>query len=507
MSTHIHKFPDYLNAIRKEIEAHARAVGLDFYEVIFEVLDYDQINQVAAYTGFPTRYAHWRFGMEYEGLRKRQTYGLAKIYEMVINNDPCYAYLLKDNSLMDQKLVMAHVYAHCDFFKNNIWFSRTSRKMMDETANHATRMRRHIEHHGYEPVEQFLEVCQSLENLIDQHSMLMRRRPEVEPTQGTVESEVVRIPAKSYMDRFVNPADYLAKQRERVVKQREEAKHKEPREPVRDILLYLLENAPLEDWQRDVLSIVREEAYYFAPQAMTKIMNEGWATFWHSRLMTTKIAGADEIVDYADHHSGTVAMGPGRFNPYKIGVELFRDIEDRWNTGRFGKDYDECEDVDRKRKWDLKLNQGREKVFEVRRIFNDVMFIDEFLTPEFVEKHKLYRWRFDPATGMYQIVSRDFKEIKRQLLFSLTNRGEPQIFVVDGNYRNRGELFLAHRHAGVDLQVSHAIPTLKNIYKVWKRPVHLSAPIDDEPRMFSYDGNELTEQKVRDDTPAPAHKV
>jgi len=329
MSTHDHKFPDYLNEIRKNIEAEARSCGLDFYEVIFEILDYEQLNQVAAYTGFPTRYPHWRFGMDYEDLRKRHTYGLARIYEMVINNDPCYAYLLKDNSLMDQKLVMAHVYGHCDFFKNNIWFSPTPRKMMDEMANHATHVRKHIEHHGFEPVEQFLDLCLSLENLIDPHSMYMKRRPDHVAPETPIEQDVFRLRAKPYMDRYLNPSAAMAKDREKLTKERAIKRHKEPAEPVRDVLLYLLEHAPLEDWQRDLLSIVREEAYYFAPQAMTKIMNEGWATFWHSRMMTTKLADASEIVDYADHHSGTVAMGPGRFNPYKVGVELFRDIEER----------------------------------------------------------------------------------------------------------------------------------------------------------------------------------
>lgn len=507
MSTHMHPFPDYLNTIRKEIEQHARDAGLDFYEVIFEILDYEQLNQVAAYTGFPTRYPHWRFGMEYEDLRKRHVYGLARIYEMVINNDPCYAYLLKDNSLMDQKLVMAHVYAHCDFFKNNIWFSRTSRKMMDEMANHATRVRKHVEHVGQDEVETFLDVCLSLENLIDPHSMFMRRKPAAAERPRPVEEDVVRFRAKSYMDRFINPAETLQKQRDKLAREREEKRHKEPAEPVRDVLLYLLEHAPLDDWKRDLLTIVREEAYYFAPQAMTKIMNEGWATFWHSRLMTTRIADASEIIDYADHHSGTVASGPGRFNPYKIGVELFRDIEERWNTGRHGSEYDECTDTDRKRNWNTGEGLGRGKVFEVRRIHNDVTFIDEFLTPEFVEKYKLYRYRHDPGTGMYQIVSRDYDEIKRQLLFSLTNRGEPFIYVVDGNYRNRGELYLGHRHSGVDVQVSFAVPTLKNLQKIWGRPVHLQARIDDEMRLFSFNGEELSEQRINAETPAPAHQV
>ncbi|MGC4006962.1 MAG: SpoVR family protein [Pirellulales bacterium] len=137
--------PEYLAEIQTQIEGYAAGHGLDFYPTSFEMVDSDQLHEVAAYGGFPNRYPHWRFGMEYEQLCKGYTYGLQKIYELVINNNPCYAYLLKANAVTDQKMVMAHVYGHCDFFKNNFWFSKTNRKMMDEMANHANRIRRHQE--------------------------------------------------------------------------------------------------------------------------------------------------------------------------------------------------------------------------------------------------------------------------------------------------------------------------------------------------------------------------
>ena len=159
-----------------KIEEWAREYGLDFFETIFEMLDYEEMNMVAAYGGFPNRYPHWKFGMEYERLTKSYAYGLHKIYEMVINNDPCYAYLLECNHAVDQKLVMAHVYGHCDFFKNNIWFSKTNRKMMDTMANHATKIRKIIDRHGLEAVESFLDRCLSLEDLIDRHSPFIQRR-------------------------------------------------------------------------------------------------------------------------------------------------------------------------------------------------------------------------------------------------------------------------------------------------------------------------------------------
>ncbi|HOW17094.1 MAG TPA: SpoVR family protein, partial [bacterium] len=147
-----------LQRINEQVKKYALSYGLDFFEVIFEMIDYKQVNEIASLGGFPTRYPHWRFGMEYDRLSKSYQYGLHKIYEMVINNDPCYAYLLRANKLIDQKLVMAHVYAHCDFFKCNMYFDGTNRKMMDEMANHATRIRRYMDKHGVSVVEDFIDA-------------------------------------------------------------------------------------------------------------------------------------------------------------------------------------------------------------------------------------------------------------------------------------------------------------------------------------------------------------
>jgi stage V sporulation protein R len=234
-----------LESMRARIEEWARSYGLDFYETIFEVLDYEEMNMVAAYGGFPNRYPHWKFGMEYERLTKSYAYGLHKIYEMVINNDPCYAYLLECNHDVDQKLVMAHVYGHCDFFKNNIWFSKTNRKMMDVMANHATKVRKVIDRQGLENVESFLDRCLSLDDLIDRHSPFIQRRAK--PGAPEQESDsVARISSSEYMDGYINPPEFLAREKLKIDQDRRRRKHF-PEEPHRDVLLFLLENAPLED--------------------------------------------------------------------------------------------------------------------------------------------------------------------------------------------------------------------------------------------------------------------
>src|SRR4051794_35052536 len=207
------RLPTYLYDMQREVESYAREFGLDFFDTVFEVLDYKKMNEVAAYGGFPTRYPHWRFGMEYEGLAKGYEYGLSKIYEMVINNDPCYAYLLEGNSLVDQKMVMAHVYAHNDFFKNNYYFSKTNRKMIDGMANHAARLRKHVERQGIDKVETFIDVCLSLDNLIDPYSPFITRRARTETREEREKEpeaiEVPRIRAKPYMEKFINPPGFL----------------------------------------------------------------------------------------------------------------------------------------------------------------------------------------------------------------------------------------------------------------------------------------------------------
>jgi stage V sporulation protein R len=475
----------------RDLAAH---YGLDCYEVIFEVVDYDELNMIASYGGFPTRYPHWRFGMEYQQLSKSYTYGLSKIYELVINNDPCYAYLMRSNSITDQKLVMAHVYGHCDFFKNNLWFSKTSRKMMDIMANHGTAVRRHMDRHGQGPVEDFIDRVNSIDNLIDIYSPFIKREAspidQLDPSPQEEES-VYKIPASEYMDRYINP-----REPEKAEPEEEEKKSRKSSEPMGDVLKFILENAPLQSWEQDILAMLRDEAYYFAPQGMTKIMNEGWAVFWHSRMMTHHLLEASEVINYADSHAGTLFTQPGQINPYKMGVELFKHIEHRWDRGQFGIEYQRCEDARLRREWNTEAGKGREKVFEVRKIYNDVSFVDEFITPEFAEDQNLYVYGRNPSTGQYEIVDRDYTKVKTALLDQLTNFGNPIIKVAEDNYKNRGELYLQHEWVDKDLEFEAALRTLQSLYHMWKRPVHIETREGGKARLLSFDGEEAVMKEL-----------
>ncbi len=473
-----------------KIEGYARGYGLDFFQQVFELVDYRQLNEIAAYGGFPVRYPHWSHGMDFDRLNKGYQYGLQKIYEMVINNDPCYAYLMKENAIVDQKLVMCHVYGHNDFFKNNIWFSRTNRKMIDEIANHASRIRRYIDLHGLEEVEDFLDICLSIDRLIDVHGQFIERpRPGFEAEEETTDARPpdFRFEAKPYMDTFINPEEVIERQRRAYEESRRQEK-KFPARPERDVLLFLMHFAPLEPWQRDILGMVRDESYYFAPQWQTKVMNEGWATYWHSRMMTEKVMDDSEVVDFADHHSGTVG-GQG-FNPYKIGLYLFRDIEDRWNRGRHGPEYEACTSFEERRSWDEQKGEGRDKIFEVRKIHNDVTFIDTFLTEEFCLENRLFVYQYDLDKDQYVIASREFAKIKQHLLAQLTNGGQPLISIVDADHGGNRELYLRHAYEGIPLDLLHARATLQNLYRIWKRPVMIETVYQDKPILLRCEGEE-----------------
>jgi len=490
--------PGYIADMQREIEGYGREFGLDFWDTRFEMLDYKRMQEVAAFGGFPVRYPHWRFGMDYEQLSKSHIYGLSHIYEMVINNNPAYAYLLEGNSQVDQKMVIAHVLGHVDFFKNNYYFSKTNRRMIDGMANHATRVRRHIERIGLDKVESFIDTCLCLENLIDPMSpFIVRQSKRTTPAELLDETppEIPRLRAKGYMEGFINPPEFMEEQRQKMEKDRGRLVGT-PSEPQRDILLFLIEHAPLEPWERDILEIIRDEAYYFSPQRQTKIINEGWASFWHSKIMTERALKTSEIIDYADHNAGVLSAAPGQWNPYKVGITLLRHVEERWNKGRFGREWDECDDMTERRNWDRRLGLGREKIFEVRKVHNDVTFIDEFFTEEFCREEKFFSFAYNERSERNEIDSVEFKKVKEKILSQLTNFGDPFISVIDANHENRGDLLLQHRHEGTDLDDAYGYDTLAALQRVWRRPVHLATLVEGKPRIWSYDGKQHSEKAL-----------
>ncbi len=467
-----------LEELREQARRLVEAAGLDPWPVIFGIVDHDQLNEYSAYDGFPERFPHWSFGMSYDYFRKRSAYSGWWTYELVINTNPAIAYLRESNTPVENKGVMIHVYAHVDFFKNNYWFSKTSKDMIKVMHTHAERVEEYMEKYGIERVESFIDKALSLQYEIDQYAPFIKRalKASGEDEHGR---EPLRIPVKrDYMDRFLNPPKWLEERRARLREAQERAR--QPRDetellkPQKDILGFIMKHGRLENWQKDILAMIREESYYFVPQIQTKLMNEGWASYWQSKLMA-EFAQPNEFIDHADMMSKVLAGGA--LNPYALGKLIWEDIKERWDKGRFGRDWELCKDPEKKRRWDTKANLGTEKIFEVRRTYNDVMFLSEFFTPELFEKLKLFAYEYIPETGAYHITSRDYEDVKKKLLLQHTNLGRPMVKVATGNYGNRGELLLLHFYNGVGLHLEEAKEVLKNIYTMWGRPVNLKTII------------------------------
>jgi stage V sporulation protein R len=432
------------------IEAVARAAGLDFFDVHFEMLDAKDVNAIAAYGGFPVRYPSWRFGMEYERMEKGRKYGLARIYELVINNDPTVAYLVRTNAGVEQKLVMAHVFGHADFFRNNVWFAPTDRQMLDRMADHGARLRGFIDDLGQDRVEVFLDRALSIDSLVDpflplaDHLQKRRRDDPARPGGGSSRSSP---PTLSTLDQVLEgPA----------------RRTPSSSPPTYDVIGFLAERAPLQPWQREILRIVRAEAYYFAPQRMTRIMNEGWASYWHSRILTGGVLDASELVDFADCHSGATAAVAGQLNPYKLGIDLYRTAEAR------GLD-----------------------IFRLRRIHNDASFVDALLDEEFAEKSDLFVYGRNGRTGRTEVLERSFREVKEKLLQELSWGGIPQIELASDDFEGKGELHLVHHHEGRDLELHSAGETLKGIAQLWGAPAHLVTQEEGQGRRLTSDGKQV----------------
>lgn len=422
--------PPNLRRWAAEIERDARARGLDFFELDFRWLDAADVNGLAAYGGFPVRAPSWRFGMEYERLSKSHAWGLSRIYELVINTDPVVAYLVRSNSESEQKLVMAHVCGHADFFRHNAWFASTDRRMLDTLAQHAVRVRREIERQGIERVERFLDLCLSLETLVDPYDELRRS------LRKSAASDAVTAPTY-------------------------------------DVLGFLAENAPLEDWERELVAQVRAEARYFLPQWLTRIMNEDWASFWHSRILTGGVLDSSEIVDFADCHSGATQQAPGRLNPYKLGIELWRHAEARG-----------------------------EDLFRLRRAHNDASFVDCLLDDEFVARHAMFVHQKNARTGKQEIADRGAAKVRQRLLTQLAWGGLPRI-ELSGVGEGRA-LELVHRHDGRDLDLQKASDTLQRVAALWKGPVKLSTRLEGVAKRLSWSDGAFESVDLPEASPDPA---
>jgi stage V sporulation protein R len=595
----------------------ARKLGLDPYPVNYWIVDYDEMNELIAYGGFQNRYPHWRWGMAYDRQQKQGQFLGGKAFEIVNNDNPAHAFLQISNSLADQKAVITHVEAHSDFFANNEWFGMFGRDP-DAAAlldRHADTIRRHMQDPDIdrEAVERFIDHILCLEDNVDQHTRyeaVDADDHERDLDTAAAEEQLEELNLSEEVRQQVFDDEFLDQQAE------DDDRAPFPTEPEHDLLGFLRAHGKqyddetgkaleMEDWQKDVLEILRRESYYFAPQKMTKIMNEGWASYWESLMMADEnFADADEFMTYADHMSKV--LGSGGLNPYSLGLQLWEYIENSenrrnvvehllrvegitWRNFHDTVDFEHVlevlepddmvaavgpdsldeipadderidaealaaaregevdlaaypwklltyeglaerhyslvkpqnrgylarislEELERISRYmfddsrygsvedalaDVAYTTGWDRMREIRESHNDVTFIDEFLTQEFVDEHDYFTYEYMHSSGDYRATSSDYEDVKKKLMLQLTNFGKPTIAVADGNYRNRNELLLEHQYNGVALDIEQAKETLARVFELWGRPVALRT-IEK-----TYDEHDLEVARRRDREPEP----
>ena len=502
--------PAELDVLLPRIFQEVKDFGCTYYPTVVQMLTYDEISEIAAYGGFPVRYPHWRWGMEYEELQRGYEAGMHRIYEMVINTSPCYIYCLDSNTLVDNVTVVAHALFHNDFFANNIFFAPTSQNMMNQLANHGTRIRRYMRRWGKEKVTKFIDSVLQIETLIDPAKAWDKKVIKdvvIRDHRTYIQPERLRVSeGHEYMEGYINPNEWKQEQRDKVLRQEAAKEIDLFTEPTKDIFGYIKDHAPLKPWQADIVSMLYEEAMYFAPQRATKMLNEGWASYGDYNMMCKKgLCGLGQptedsgIIDYAIHKAGVLG-GKFSMNPYKLGFCLFQDIENRWNKGRFGTEWEECTDTIARQKWDKKLGLGHEKVFEVRKHYNDVTALLEFFTQEFCDKHEFFEWKHYP-NGKYKIVSRDYKVIRNKLIQRYMNGGLPVLRLTDPNFKGSGIMMLQHEWEGRTLYEPYVKAVLNSLCELWGNEVCIASRDHDgnEIVYYGYDGEDAVEVMDRED--------
>jgi stage V sporulation protein R len=433
------------------IEELAQRLGLDYYNVDFEVAPASLMTEIAVY-GLPVRMPHWSFGVRYIHQLVRQSMGHSKIFEVMFPGDPCRAFLMDGNSIAENTLVTAHVLGHADFSKNNQLFARfhemAGGNIVEHAAAHAHRIQQAIDKVGMEKVEAVLDAALALESHVDVDGELHRTPyPEFVPE---------RLPREetAFQRRF----RHLPGAPEPAPVETGPVRTTIPPHPEFDLLWFIAHYAPeLEQWERDIFLAVRAESLYFYPVFACQIMNEGWASYWHARLLREAEflpqplylaaikAHSDVVRPYAAGQQTALAI-----NPYHLGFTLWEHIVDK---------------------------HGMEHARGVMRDEDDFGFIRNFLDRDLAERLDLFVYEAS-AGDEIRVANRDLSAIREAILAPKFNYGAPRVAVAEK--KTDGSLVLTHDHRsdGRGLDVARAKRVLEYTRRVWRRPVRLQTVND-----------------------------
>ena len=426
-----------------KIENIAADLGLDFYPQEFDIIGYNEMIGYEAYVGMPSRYPHWSYGKSYEKNKTLYSYNLTGLpYEMVINSDPCLGYLMRENSLLLQILTMAHVYGHNDFFKNNRLFKEGTKAYytIELFKLDAEIIRRFVNdpNIGYTRVEKILDAAHALKFQI----------PRVVGVKELTQEQIKENLMKEY-NRKIEGRSFLDNGEEIEIPDL----NKMPLEPCDDVIGFIIKYSRLEEWEKTILKIVKRETEYFMPQIETKIMNEGWASYWHYTILNKLNLNGGLHFEFIKRHNDVIAPAIGGLNPYHLGFKIFQDIEDRY---------------------------GRDKLFEVRSLERDNSFLRKYLTKELCSELNLFQYAKKSFDFIIEEVSDEdgWMKIRDTLASTCGVGGIPYIRIIDLD-RKEGVLTLEHVFDGRELEINYAKETLKYLFDLWGRKVVLISKTKD----------------------------
>lgn len=423
----LHKWDDKICEI-------AQKHRLDWHSINYEICDYYSMIGHMSYHGMPTHYDHWSYGKIFERTHQSYNAGVEGLpYELIINSNPSIAYLMRENPLYLQILIMAHCVGHSDFFKNNGAFHKTRPESIIGRLRQAKRrIQGYVENPiiGISKVEEVIDACHALQFQINRDGTERKTQKEmVEYYRSLSEKDDV--------------GRYIVYDTEMV-----------PMEADSDIMGFIVEHGKMPDWKRDIIEIIRDEAYYFMPQIQTKIMNEGWACFWHYTILNELDLNDKHHIPFMRMHNSVVRPHIGGLNPYHLGFVMFQDIKERF---------------------------GVEECFVARESLRDISFIRQYLTEELAQDLGLFSWSEKKDKYSVDEISDEegWKKVRHALCSTVGDARLPVIKVIE--LFSDGKLILQHEHDGRDLDLDHADKTVGHIKTLWGHDVILDTVVENEP--------------------------
>ena len=416
----------------------AEDLGLDWHPIDYEIIDYQEMLGAMAYVGLPTHYRHWSYGKEYERTHTLYNMGQTGLpYEMIINSNPSIAYLMRENALNIHILTMAHCVGHSDFFKNNRMFADTNPSNI---------------------IDSFKSASKYVRKLIEDPSIGIDRVEHILDAAHSIKYQVPRFPGIKYRTRD----EILAAEKQKMTKDNEYLPDlgKIPLEPEYNLIRFIAEHSKhLQEWERNLLLIVEESSKYFIPQALTKVMNEGWACTIHYKIVNELNLPDHLHLPFIKLHNQVVRPHLGQLNPYHLGFKLFEKIIEE---------------------------HGLEEAMTIREVHNDITFLRFYLDEEFMREQNYFSYSFKKGTKSTTIDevsnAEGWESVRDDMINNIGLNRVPVVYVEEIEKDN--SLSLVHEHDGRDLDLNYADKVFKNIRSLWGDEVRLVSTVENEKWEF-----------------------